>query len=105
MFSPLITWNYLRMPLGPMDMVAILMGSGFRLPGFLDTSLTLPWVLASIARNCLQFTLPAASGALPGLRNIFLCGATTYQLSLSSTPNALSPPGSWTSFGHLPLSP
>ena len=80
MFSPLITWNYLRMPLGPMDMVAILMGSGFRLPGSLDTSLTLPWVLASIARNCLQFTLPAASGALPGLRNIFLCGATTYQL-------------------------
>lgn len=41
-----MTCNYLRMRLGPMDMVAILKGSGFRLP----------WVLASIARNCLQFT-------------------------------------------------
>ena len=39
MFSPLMTCNYLRMPLGPMDMVAIIMGSGFRLPGSFNTFL------------------------------------------------------------------
>ena len=47
MFSPCLTCNYLRTPLGPMDMVAISMGNGFRLPGSLNTSLTPPWVSAS----------------------------------------------------------
>ena len=95
-----LTCNYLRTPLGPMGMVAISVGNGFRLPGSLNTSLTPPWVSALIGRNCLQFTLPATSGALPGQANIFVCGATTCQLSPSSTPNALSPLGSWTSTSY-----
>ena len=36
----------------------------------------------------MQFTLPATSGALPGQADIFVYGATTCQLSSSSTPNA-----------------
>ena len=50
-------------------------------------------------------TLPATSGALPGQANIFVCGATTCQLSPSSTPNALSPLGSWTSYELLQFLP
>lgn len=38
MFSPRLTCNYLRMPLGPMGMVALSVGNGFRLPGSLNTS-------------------------------------------------------------------
>ena len=57
--------------------LSISVGNGFRLPGSLNTSLTPPWVSALIGRNCLQFTLPATSGALPGQANIFVCGATT----------------------------
>ena len=77
------------------------MGNGFRLLGSLNTSLTPPWVSALTGRNCLQFTSPATSGALRGQANIFVCGATTCQLSPSSTPNAPSPLGSWTSYGPL----
>ena len=104
-FSPRLTCNYLRTPLGPMGMVAISMGNGFRLLGSLHTSLTPPWVSALTGTNCLQFTSPATSGALCGQANIFVCGATTCQLSPSSTPNAPSPLGSWTSYGPLRFLP
>ena len=100
-----LTCNYLRTPLDPTGMVAISMGNGFRLLGSLNTSLTPPWVLALTGRNCLQFTLPAASGALRDQANIFVCGATTCQLSPSSPPNAPSPLGSWTLYGPLQFLP